>query len=158
MEWTARVVCDTVPGALSFLKYAASRGVQVFYITNRLEAERTATLANLQKWNFPFSDNDHLLMKTNLSSKDERRALVAARYSILLFLGDNLGDFTGIYDHQEYKKRNALVENHAPDFGRQFIVLPNSMYGEWEGAVLNFNNKLSSEKQNDAVLKRLKNY
>ncbi|HRQ50303.1 MAG TPA: HAD family acid phosphatase, partial [Agriterribacter sp.] len=44
MEWTKRVDCDTVPGALSFFQYAKSRGVDVFYITNRLEAEREATL------------------------------------------------------------------------------------------------------------------
>src|ERR1700694_2698101 len=33
-EWTARAEADTVPGAVSFLQYAASKGVQVFYITN----------------------------------------------------------------------------------------------------------------------------
>ncbi|MEO6151031.1 MAG: HAD family acid phosphatase, partial [Mucilaginibacter sp.] len=33
--WTAKGIADTVPGAPSFLKYAASKGVTVFYITNR---------------------------------------------------------------------------------------------------------------------------
>jgi 5'-nucleotidase (lipoprotein e(P4) family) len=157
-EWTAREVCDTVPGAVSFLKYAASRGVQVFYITNRLEAERNPTLANLQKWDFPFANNEHLLMKTKTSSKDERRASVAAHYDILLFMGDNLGDFSGIFDHQSYQKRDSLVEANAASFGQRFIVLPNAMYGEWQGALLEYNYRLSKEDQNKVLMKWLKNY
>jgi 5'-nucleotidase (lipoprotein e(P4) family) len=31
-EWTAKGICDTVPGAAAFFKYAASKGVTVFYI------------------------------------------------------------------------------------------------------------------------------
>ena len=51
---------DTLPGALSFLKYASSRGLEIFYVTNRTEKERNVTLKNLQKFNFPNSDNAHL--------------------------------------------------------------------------------------------------
>ena len=158
MQWTSRVECDTVPGALSFLNYAASRGVQIFYVTNRLEAERTSTLTNLQKWNFPNAETDHLLMKTKTSGKDERRAAVAARYAILLFMGDNLGDFSGVFDHQPYPGRDSLVEANAANFGRRFIVLPNAMYGEWQGALLDYNYRLSKDRQDTVLLKRLKNY
>jgi 5'-nucleotidase (lipoprotein e(P4) family) len=158
MEWTVKVACDTVPGALSFLQYAASRDVQVFYVTNRLEAERNATLANLQKWNFPFAETSHLLMKTKASGKDERRASVAARYNILLFLGDNLGDFSDIFDHQPWQKRDSLVEANAANFGQRFIVLPNAMYGEWQGALLEYNYRLSKERQDSVLMKWLKNY
>jgi 5'-nucleotidase (lipoprotein e(P4) family) len=158
MEWTARAECDTVPGALSFLKYAAGRGVQVFYVTNRLEAERNATLANLQKWDFPNADTEHLLMKTKTSGKDERRASVASRFNILLFMGDNLGDFSGIFDHRSYQKRDSLAEANAGSFGRRFIVLPNAMYGEWQGALLEYNYRLPKEKQDSVLKKWLKNY
>jgi 5'-nucleotidase (lipoprotein e(P4) family) len=158
MEWTAKMECDTVPGSLSFLQYAASRGVQVFYVTNRLEAERNPTLANLQKWNFPNAKTGHLLMKTKTSGKDERRASVAARYTILLFMGDNLGDFSGIFDHQPYQKRDSLVKANAVNFGQRFIVLPNAMYGEWQGALLEYNYRLSKQGQDSVLMKWLTNY
>ena len=32
-EWTNRASADTVPGAPAFLKYASSKGVEIFYIT-----------------------------------------------------------------------------------------------------------------------------
>src|ERR1700744_3033499 len=38
--WTAKGIADTVPGAPAFFKYAASKGVAVYYITNRDEDER----------------------------------------------------------------------------------------------------------------------
>lgn len=158
MKWTAKRDCDTVPGALSFLKYAASKNIQVFYISNRLEAEQDATVANLKKWNFPNADAKYVLLKNKTSSKDERRAIVGRQYSILLFLGDNLGDFSGIYDHQSYEKRDALASTNASDFGSRFIVLPNAMYGEWMGALLNYQYGKSQFEQSNTLLRQLKNY
>lgn len=158
MEWTARKDCDTVPGALAFLKYAASKNIEVFYVSNRLQAELDATIANLKKWNFPNADAEHILLKNQTSGKDARRALVAQHYSVLLFLGDNLGDFSGIYDHQSCEKRDALVRSNASDFGSHFIVLPNVMYGEWMGALLNYQYKQSQTEQSKTLLQQLKNY
>ena len=61
-EWTAMANADTVPGALSFLKFASSKGIEIFYVTNRAEKEREVTLKNLKKFNFPNADNAHLLL------------------------------------------------------------------------------------------------
>ena len=52
-EWSAMIKADTVPGALNFLKYASTKGIEIFYVTNRGERERDFTLKNLQKFNFP---------------------------------------------------------------------------------------------------------
>lgn len=158
MVWTAKVACDTVPGALSFLKYAASRGIQVFYITNRLEAEKKVTVANLKKWSFPNADDEHVLLKANKSNKDDRRNFVANNHTVLLLLGDNLGDFESIFDHQSYEKRNELAEENSIKFGSRFIVLPNPMYGEWQGALINYQYSKSKEQQNAEMLKWLKTY
>lgn len=158
MEWTAKVECDTVPGALAFLKYASSKNVEVFYITNRLQAEENQTLENLKKYNFPNADAGHLLLKTKISGKDARRSTVAERYNILLFLGDNLGDFSGIYDHQSTEKRAELVKANAADFGSRFIVLPNIMYGEWLGAWLNYQYQKSLPEQNEILQKQVRDY
>ena len=62
-----------MPGALSFLKYASSKGIEIFYVTNRSEKERDVTLKNLQKFNFPNADDAHLFPSTGTSSKEERR-------------------------------------------------------------------------------------
>lgn len=158
MVWTAKIDCDTVPGALSFLQYAASRGVQVFYITNRLNAEKKVTVANLEKWNFPNADDEHVLLKANTSNKDDRRKFVANDHTVLLLLGDNLGDFESIFDHQSYEKRNTLAKDNSAKFGNRFIVLPNPMYGEWEGALINYQYQQSKEQQDSELLKSLRTY
>lgn len=158
VAWTARVAADTVPGALSFFQYASRKGVTVFYVTNRLEKERDATIANLQKWGLPNADAAHLLLKGTTSSKDVRRAQVREQYEVLLLLGDNLGDFTGIYDHQLPAVRDSLVRAQAPVFGDRFIVLPNPMYGEWQGALIRYNYKLTHAQQYELFLQQLIHY
>lgn len=157
-EWTAKTDCDTVPGALSFFKYASSKNVEVYYISNRLQAEASQTVANLKKWGFPNADEAHLLLKTTSSSKDARRASVKEKYNVLLYFGDNLGDFSGIFDHQSNEQRDALVKQNVNEFGSRFIVLPNAMYGEWQGALLRYNYKLSQKEQKDTIENSLKKY
>ncbi|WP_291950914.1 5'-nucleotidase, lipoprotein e(P4) family [Chitinophaga sp.] len=158
LEWTAKAAADTVPGAPTFFKYAASKGVQVFYITNRLESERAVTLANLRKHNFPYADDQHLLLKTTTSGKEPRRQQVLQQYDIVLLFGDNLSDFSNIFDKKPYEERNAAALKAAPNFGSKYIVLPNPMYGDWEGALYNFQYKLT-EQQKDSIMKsKLRNY
>lgn len=152
MEWTAKAVADTVPGAPAFFKYAASKGVKVFYITNRAESERAATLKNLQQYNFPDADNQHLLLKTTTSGKEPRRQQVLQQYDIVMLFGDNLSDFSAIFDKKPFEERNAAALGAAPNFGSKFIVLPNPMYGDWEGALYNFQYKLSTQEK-DSIMK-----
>ena len=160
IAWTARVDCDTVPGALTFLRYAASRGVAIFYITNRLQVEQAATLANLQKWGFPQADTQHLVLKQSgaTSSKESRRQVVETRHHVLLFLGDNLSDFSALFDHQPYAARKERVEESAALFGSSFIVLPNPVYGDWEGALYNYRYPPTLEERNKILLDSLKKY
>ena len=157
-EWTARVDCDTVPGALTFLNYAKSRGVTVYYITNRLEAERGATIKNLQKWNFPFADDSHLLMKTNGSGKEPRRQTVGQTHEILLLCGDNLSDFSQAFDRKVFPDRDLEVKKQAAQFGSKFIVLPNAMYGDWEGALYGFKYDLPASQKDSIIKSQLKTY
>lgn len=141
MEWTAKAAADTVPGALSFLQYAASKGVHVFYITNRSETERASTLENLQRWHFPDADNEHLLLKTTTSGKESRRQQVAQTHHIILLMGDNLSDFAAIFDKQPVAQREQVTQQSAADFGKRFIVLPNPMYGDWLPAMFQYDYK-----------------
>ncbi|HEY8918520.1 MAG TPA: 5'-nucleotidase, lipoprotein e(P4) family [Chitinophaga sp.] len=157
-EWTAKAACDTVPGALAFLKYAAAKGVRVFYITNRAENERAATLQNLQRWNFPDADDQHLLLKASSSSKETRRLQVAQTHNIIMLLGDNLGDFAALFEKQSYAQRELNTENAAASFGSRFIVLPNPMYGDWLGTLINFQYQLSPQQQDSLLKSQLINY
>jgi 5'-nucleotidase (lipoprotein e(P4) family) len=158
MEWTGKAIADTVPGALSFLQYAAEKGVHVYYITNRSEAERTATLQNLQRWHFPDADNDHLILKTTTSSKEARRLQVAQTHKIILLMGDNLSDFAAIFDKQPLEQREQVTKQSAAEFGNRFIVLPNPMYGDWLPAMFQYNYKQSTQQIDSALTKQLKDY
>ncbi|HEY0245212.1 MAG TPA: 5'-nucleotidase, lipoprotein e(P4) family [Mucilaginibacter sp.] len=152
-QWTAKGIADTVPGAPSFFKYAASRGVAVYYITNRDEDERTGTMKNLKLYNLPYADSTHLLLKQKASSKEIRRQQVLKTHQIVLLFGDNLPDFDAQYDnHPSEQSRMATTEKLTKEFGSRYIVIPNPSYGDFEGALFNFNYKLSST-QKDSVIK-----
>ena len=88
---------DAVAGVSDFLEYAQSKGVKIFYVTNRIAVAEDATRNNIQKLGLPLdTDRDVLLMKNEngwTSDKVSRRELVAEDYRILLLIGDQLGDF-----------------------------------------------------------------
>jgi 5'-nucleotidase (lipoprotein e(P4) family) len=156
-HWTAKGECDTVAGAPSFFKYAASKGVSIFYITNRDEDERPGTLKNLQLYNLPSADNAHLLLKQGSSSKESRRLQVLSNYNIVLLCGDNLADFDKLYDnHPSEPSRNTTTIQLTGQFGNKYIVLPNPSYGDWEGALFNFNYKLSPGQRDSIIKAKLK--
>jgi len=152
-QWTAKGIADTVTGAPSFFKYAASKGVAVFYITNRDEDERDGTAKNLKLYNLPYVDATHLIFKQSASSKEDRRKKVLAKYNIALLCGDNLPDFDALYDDQPSEEsRNATTEKLKKQFGNKYIIIPNPSYGDFENALFKFNYKLT-EAQKDSVIR-----
>lgn len=157
-EWTAKGIADTVPGALTFFKYAASKGVDVFYITNRSESERAVTLQNLQRWGFPQATNEHLVLKTTTSSKEARRQELAKTHEIIMLVGDNLSDFDAAFDKQLPEARAQAVRSAAASFGQRFIILPNPMYGDWEPSLYHFQNGLTTQQKDSILRAGLRNY
>lgn len=156
-QWTAMGAADTVPGSLSFLKFAASKKVETFYITNREQADYAGTLKNLQKFGFPNADAEHLLVKIVASSdKEPRRQKVLEKYNVLLLCGDNLSDFSNVF-YREGKDTKQHVDAVQQLFGKKFIVLPNPMYGDWEKPLYK-GNKLSEADKAKQRLERLKGY
>jgi 5'-nucleotidase (lipoprotein e(P4) family) len=149
-DWCNRAEATPIPGALDFLKYAHSRGVRVFYITNRKIAEKDGTARNLKSLGFPEVNDETLLVRTDTESdtKEPRRRSVAARYHIVLLMGDNLNDFSDVFEKSKtVAARLEATEKNRLQFGTHFIVLPNAMYGDWENAVYDYNLKLSSEEK-----------
>lgn len=156
-EWTAKAICDTVPGAAAFFKYAASKKAEVFYITNRDEDERQGTLKNLALYGLPQVNNEHLLLKGKLSSKESRRLKVLDTYEIVLLCGDNLPDFDALYDnHPAEENRKAITDKLMKDFGDKYIVIPNVTYDDWENAIFDYNNKLSNAQKDSVISTKIK--
>jgi 5'-nucleotidase (lipoprotein e(P4) family) len=151
-QWTEKSQADTVPGSGSFLNFVAQKKIEVFYITNRTEPERKGTLINLQKLGLPFADSAHLLLKSTTSGKEPRRKTISENHEIILLLGDNLADFTMLFDKKSLTERDAQVKYLANLFGNRFIVLPNSVYGDWEHALFQYQYNLSA-KQKDSLIR-----
>lgn len=155
-EWTGLALADTVPGALAFLKFASSKGVEVFYVTNREGADREGTIKNLSKFGFPNVDDSHILLKTTTSDKESRRQDILKKYNVLLLCGDNLSDFSNVF-YREGKDTKAQVNLSQQLFGSKFIVLPNPMYGDWE-KLLYQGDKLNDKDKSKQRLDKLKSY
>ncbi|PST84106.1 5'-nucleotidase, lipoprotein e(P4) family [Pedobacter yulinensis] len=155
-EWAALAQADTVPGAHAFLKFAASKKIEVFYITNRERAEHAGTLENLRRYGFPNADEAHLVVKEQTSDKEPRRKAVAERYNILMLCGDNLSDFSNVF-YRENRETKTETERAQSQFGSRFIVLPNPMYGDWE-KLLYPPGQLTEEQRGNSRLEKLKSY
>ncbi len=153
-EWVNLAKARALPGAVEFLQYASGRGVSVFYISNRKTSEMQATIQNLQEVGFPFADSLHLLLRSDESNKESRRAEVSKTHRIVLLLGDNLNDFTDLYEGTLPIERRQITDSLRGEFGRRFIVLPNPMYGDWESALFHYNRKLTV-RQKDSVRRAL---
>lgn len=138
-EALATEACTPIPGALEFCKYAESKGVPVFYITNRPPNKEKLTIAQLQKWGFPYADKEHVQVMTdeNKSDKTERRSNVEATHDVVMYIGDNIGDFTDAFKRELGPiKRTELASDQAYKslWGDRWIVLPNATYGDYVGA------------------------
>lgn len=73
--------------------------------------------------------------------------MVRKNYEIILLMGDNLGDFSQIFEDRSINHGFDTVEKNKEDFGKKFIVLPNPMYGSWEGEIFDNNWNLSDEEK-----------
>lgn len=157
-NWTSKASAKALPGAVEFSHYAKSKDVEVFYLSNRSVDDFHVTLKNLQKENFACADSVHLLLKTNTSSKKLRREMVKNNYEIVLLIGDNLGDFSEIFEDRSNNYGFDVVEENRDLFGDKFIVLPNPMYGAWERPVLKSDRDLTDKEKYNIRKEALEGY
>ncbi len=153
-EWVQEASADAVPGAVEFLSYAASKGVEVFYITNRKINGFDATYVNLKNLGFPVK-KENMMLRTTGNSKKARRAKVLKNHRIVLLMGDTMADFSEIFEHKSTGERRKLTDEYRQEFGKKFIVLPNPMYGDWEQALYDYKGGLELKRLKELRIKNL---
>lgn len=137
--WIFESAATAIPGAMEFLEYAKSKGVTAFYLTNRRPDEEAPTRLNMEKLGFPLSSSEDTVLvradrpEWDTGDKTTRRAHVAARYRVLLVLGDDLNDFVAARS-LSVPARDTIMRDTAAQWGNRWIILPNALYGSWEEA------------------------
>jgi len=150
-EWVDQAAAAPVPGALAFTRQAAAQGVMVFYMTNRDAKMEPSTRRNLETHEFPLAPDEDVILTRGEhegwgSDKSSRRAYVAARYRVLLLVGDDLADFVTVA-RSSAEERDRIAADYAAYWGRKWIILPNPTYGSWERALYGFDSSLSPEEK-----------
>ncbi|HEV7701119.1 MAG TPA: 5'-nucleotidase, lipoprotein e(P4) family [Pyrinomonadaceae bacterium] len=150
--WGEMRKAKAIPGAVDFLNYATSKGVKVFYVSNRDEVQKQATMDNLISAGFMGIGADNVLLRqkdekgNNISTKEFRRDIIRQKYRIVFFMGDNLDDHSNVFERKSIADRFAVVDQNRGVFGKKYILLPNAMYGTWENAVYDYKNPSDAEK------------
>jgi len=157
-EWLDKSAATAVPGAVDFLQAAKQKGATIFYISNRDTSAIKSTLANLQKLQLPDADVNHMLFLSNSSSKESRRQIVMGNYDVIMLLGDNLNDFTQSFEGKPDDERKNETDKVRGEWGKKFIVLPNSTYGEWENAIYDYEKNLTPEQKEKKRISKLIGY
>lgn len=155
-RWVNTSSATAVPGSVAFLQYAKQKGANIFYISNRSLVEIGATLTNMRNLQLPDADSAHLLFYNTESSKEQRRQTVQKTHKIFMLIGDNLNDFSRIFEKGSISERFAQTNLTQNDWGRTFIVLPNVIYGEWENAFYNYQRSLTPVQKQQMLLNLLK--
>ena len=136
--WGELRKAKAIPGAVEFVNYANSKGVKVFFVSNRDEVQKQATMDNLKGVGFTGVTADNVLLRNRDSSKEARRQIILQKYRIVFFLGDNLDDHSNVFERKSVADRFAEVDKAKDLFGKRYILLPNAMYGTWENAIYDY--------------------
>lgn len=125
------------PGALDFISYCKEKGVEVFYVTNRDQGEGTYDMAmgNLKQLGFPYADKKHLTVQIDTSNKEVVQKAIAAKYDVVVYLGDNLNDFQRKYYVKDVDQRFKLMSEDKNLYGVKYIIMPNPTDGHWIRAI-----------------------
>ena len=142
LEWGNEVSAPAVAGVKDFLNYADSKGVTIFYVTNRVSELRKATIENIIKLGLPFDERANPLMMKGEngwgSEKTSRRTLIAEKYRIILMAGDQITDFISLEESSvSMDARLQLSSKYEEMWGEKWFMITNPMYGKWEGAIYN---------------------
>jgi len=159
-EWVSEESAGALPGVKEFLSYANTKGIKIFYVTNRTHDLEEYTRNNIKSLGLPFdNDMDVLLMKNEKgwgSDKTSRRDLIRKDFRVIQIFGDQLDDFIPLTESaKSFNDRKILIDKYADMWGEKWYMLINPMYGEWEEALYEHCWSCYPE-ENDRVNQRLK--
>ena len=139
---------QAMPGAVEFLNEVHKQGVEIFYVSNRYApVNLDVTIQNFKELGFPSVDKDHVLLFEKDSDKQPRFDMIAKKYYVIVYMGDNAGDFPIGTKGKTLAERNAIIDAHKEDFGTTFVVFPNPAYGSWVSSLAKGYQNLSPEEQ-----------
>ena len=157
-EWLNRNEPQAVPGAVEFISSAQSRGVTVFFVTNRDHATEPATRLNLASIGIKLPDPiDTVLSRDERpdwgADKESRRRWIAQSYRVIMLFGDDLADFISEYRASPQARMSEAFKHSQ--WGTKWFMLPNPMYGSWESSLYEFRSDLSAEEAAKRKIERL---
>ena len=139
---------QAMPGAVDFLNEVHKQGVEIFYVSNRYApVNLDVTIQKFKELGFPSVDKDHVLLFEKDSDKQPRFDMIAKKYYVVVYMGDNAGDFPIGTKGKTLAERNGIIDAHKEDFGTTFVVFPNPAYGSWVSALAKGYQNLSPEEQ-----------
>jgi len=125
-----------VPGAFQGLTALRKLGVTVVFNTNRSAANAVQTAAAIDGAGLgPAVHGETLFLMgddATGSKKDSRRAVIAAKYCVIALGGDQLGDFSDLFNAgltPAPRRATTLAAPIAAKWGAGWFVLPNPVYG-----------------------------
>jgi 5'-nucleotidase (lipoprotein e(P4) family) len=136
--WVEQAGAGAVPGVESYLKTAQQRGLKILYLSNRKRSQWKATQQNLRALELPWQGLDSMWLRQEKNDKQARRDAIKSRYTVLQWVGDNLMDMDGFKvipsaeDPNQEGIRDQALKAQVHRLGRDWILLPNPVYGPWE--------------------------
>jgi predicted secreted acid phosphatase len=126
-----------VPGARFALDALRAMGVTVIFNTNRDTTAAAGTAAQIEAAGLgPAVHHETLFLRGDADGapgKDGRRAAIAAKYCVIAMGGDQLGDFSDLFNARDLTvpaRREAASRGWAAQlWGNGWFMLPNPVYG-----------------------------
>ena len=75
-----------------------------------------------------------------------------------MYVGDNANDLSMRFEKKNPDDRMKVADDYSADFGKNFIVLPNPVYGDWEASLYHFNYKLTPAQKDSVIRSVLSSY
>lgn len=136
-----------LPGAKTFIQLCQQRQVTTVFISNRSTQYLAAAQSVFTRHGVDLVNTEWLFRAPGVGGdKTDRRRLAENRFQVLLYLGDNLRDFDEAFRVSRadepllddltvftrvQEERRRRVEAEKDRWGRDWIIFPNPIYGEW---------------------------
>ncbi|TZG29113.1 HAD family acid phosphatase [Sphingomonas montanisoli] len=135
-ERTGAAAVAPVPGAVYAMRQLRAKGVTVIFNTNRSAETADQTVAAVKNAGLgDFVHGQTLFLQGDDSAgskKDGRRSTIASRYCVIAMGGDQLGDFSDLFNQIASPRERREAAGHgdvARLWGNGWFMLPNPVYG-----------------------------